>query len=158
MKKRQFNAQNRSPASIRNLSAEYFVRLAATDYQIFADALRLKNTSFYNTLHQRSLITCLYISHHRRRHAHELTTVTAFTHRHSERRLHDDLTRRTRDGDDVLVHRRSALIISKPGRRTLIRVRSRGRLRRSSCILHRKREYGLTPTADGGRVRSIRTR
>ena len=46
MKKRQFNAQNRSPASIRNLSAEYFVRLAATGYQIFADVRRLKNTSF----------------------------------------------------------------------------------------------------------------
>jgi len=101
-----------------------------------------------------------HISHYRCRHAHQLTTITTFTHGHAERRLHDDLTRRTRDGDDVLLryHRLSALIVPEPGRRTLIRVRPRGRWRRSSWILHRKREHGLTPTANGGRMLAIRTR
>lgn len=99
-----------------------------------------------------------HISHYRCRHAHQLTTITTFTHGHAERRLHDDLTRRTRDGDDVLGNRLSALIVPEPGRRTLIRVRPRGRWRRCSWILHRKREHGLTPTADCGRMLAIRTR
>lgn len=99
-----------------------------------------------------------HISHYRCRHAHQLTTITTFTHGRAERRLHDDFTRRTRDGDDVLGHRLSALIVPEPGRRTLIRVRPRGRWRRSSWILHRKREHGLTTTADCSRIRSIRTR